>query len=210
MLEIFVSALATLFVVIDPIGIAPIFISLTEGMGSTSRHRVALRAVLISGFVLIMFAALGQSLLHALGITLPAFRIAGGLLLFWISTEMIFEKRQARKTGSAERAVQEDHPDDIAAFPLAVPLMAGPGAITAVILLAGRIEGTWQGIAGASAVIVVVLAVTYALLRIAIRIDQILGSVIRTVITRLLGVLLSALAVQFVADGITQLARAAG
>ena len=209
MIEILVSALVTLFVVIDPIGMAPIFVSLSEGMSDAQRRRVALRAVLISGCVLVLFAALGQPLLTALGITLPAFRIAGGLLLFWISTEMIFEKRTERKSGSAERAVQEDHPDDIAAFPLAVPLMAGPGAITAVILLSGRIEGTVAGIVGASAVVVVVLAITYVFLAAAIRIDRLLGRTIRTVITRLLGVLLAALAVQFVADGVTQIAAAA-
>ncbi|ESR23568.1 MarC family protein [Lutibaculum baratangense] len=124
MAEALVSALVTLFVVIDPIGIAPIFVSLTHGMAPAERRRVAMRSVLIAAVVLVAFAAIGQPMLEALGITLPAFRIAGGLLLFWIPTEMVFEKRQARKSGSAERSVQEDHPEDIAAFPLAVPLMA--------------------------------------------------------------------------------------
>lgn len=207
MIETLVSAAVTLFVVIDPIGIAPIFASLSGHMEPAVRRRVALRAVLIAGAVLVTFAAVGQPLLGALGITLPAFRIAGGLLLFWISTEMIFEKRQARKTGSAERAVQEDHHDDIAAFPLAVPLMAGPGAITAVILLSGKIPGVVAGILGASLVIAIVLAITWLILSIAIRIDRLLGATVRIVIMRLLGVVLAALAVQFVADGIIQIAR---
>lgn len=208
MAEALVSALVTLFVVIDPIGIAPIFVGLTHGMAPAERRRVAMRSVLIAAVVLVAFAAIGQPMLEALGITLPAFRIAGGLLLFWISTEMVFEKRQARKSGSAERSVQEDHPDDIAAFPLAVPLMAGPGAITAVILLAGRFDSPLTGLAVATAVILIVLALAFVMLSAAVQLDRRLGATIRGVITRLLGVLLAALAVQFVADGVIQLASA--
>ncbi len=200
--ELLISAFVTLFVVIDPIGIAPIFAALTGHLEPAARRSVALRAVVISAVVLLAFGAFGQQLLTAMGITLPAFRVAGGLLLFWISAEMVFEKRQARKTGSTERSMQEDHPSDLAAFPLAVPLMAGPGAITAVILLAGNIPHYASSILAVAIVTIAVLAITLVILLLAIPLDRLLGATIRAVVTRLLGVILAALAVQFVADGI--------
>src|SRR4051794_19105798 len=133
-----VSALVTLIVTVDPVGLAPIFISLTHGMTRHERGRVGVRASFTAFAVLAFFAVLGEALLHFLGIGLPAFQIAGGLLLFWIAFEMVFGLRGNRKQQTADVAITQDHIRDVAAFPLAIPLMAGPGAITATILLAGR------------------------------------------------------------------------
>ena len=136
-----VSALVTLLVAVDPVGLAPIFLSLTRGMTAGERRRVAVRAALIAFGILAFFGLGGEILLRLLGIGLPAFRIAGGLLLFWIGFEMVFERRNDRKQHTAEVAITTDHIRNVAAFPLAIPLMAGPGAITAMILLAGRADG---------------------------------------------------------------------
>ncbi|MCT8974052.1 MarC family protein [Microbaculum marinisediminis] len=203
--EALISAFVTLFVIIDPIGIAPLFLALTAERSAAERRKIAARSVLIAVVVLVAFAVGGLWLLQAMGISLPAFRVAGGILLFWISFEMVFEQRTRRKETSAERSVAEEHPDDIAAVPLAIPLMAGPGAITAVILLAGEPGGGWIELAWVIAVIVSVLAVTLAILLVAVPIGHLMGKTVRTVVTRLLGVILAALAVQFVADGVLAL-----
>lgn len=195
----------TLFVIIDPIGIAPIFLALTGDKNAAERRLIAVRAVVIAACALIAFAIGGNWLLTATGISLPAFRVAGGILLFWISFEMVFERRNQRKSGSAERSVAEDSHDDIAAVPLAVPLMAGPGAITAVILLASRPGEDWMGLAMVLGVVATTLALTLAILLVAVPLDRIMGKTVRTVVTRLLGVVLAALAVQFVADGMRAL-----
>src|SRR5918997_6737157 len=135
------SALVTLLVTLDPVALAPIFVSLTRGMTKDERGRVALRASLIAFGILAFFGLGGELLLRLLGVGIPAFRISGGLLLFWIAFEMVFERRNERKQHTADVAITEDHIRNVAAFPLAIPLMAGPGAITAVILLAGRGRG---------------------------------------------------------------------
>src|ERR671912_2109359 len=142
MLTDFISAaLVTLLVTLDPVALAPIFVSLTRGMNASERRRVALRASLIAFCILAFFGLGGEVLLRLLGVGIPAFRISGGLLLFWIAFEMVFERRNDRKQNTATSAITEDHIRNVAAFPLAIPLMAGPGAITAVILLAGRAGG---------------------------------------------------------------------
>lgn len=196
-----INALTTLFVTIDPPGLAPIFIGLTHGMTRLQRKQVALRGSLIAFFILATFALTGSGILSLLGISMGAFRIAGGLLLFWIAFEMIFEKRQERKEKTSETAITRDHMHHIAVFPLALPLIAGPGAISATILLAGSMQGAW-GKAQLILVIGFVLAVMYALLVVAERLDRFLGITGRAILTRLLGVLLAALSVQFVVDGI--------
>lgn len=205
-LESLISAFVTLFVIIDPIGIAPIFLGLTAGRSGRERGKIALRAVAIAVCALVAFALAGEWVLKATGISLPAFRVAGGILLFWISFEMVFEKRHTRKADTAERSMNEENHEDIAAVPLAVPLMAGPGAITAVILLASQSGGTLPALALVVAVIILALLVTLAILLVALPIDRLMGKTVRTVVTRLLGVILAALAVQFVADGIIALA----
>ena len=139
-LNFVISALVTLFVVVDPIGLAPTFLAVTEGLPRRARRSVALRASIIAGAILIGTALIGDWLFRALGISLPAFRIAGGLLLFSIAFEMVFGVRMRREGEAAEQAVEE-HVRNVAAFPLAIPLLAGPGAITATVLLAGRANG---------------------------------------------------------------------
>ncbi len=196
-----ISALVTLLVVVDPVGLAPTFIGITEGLSAKLRRQVALRAAVIAGLILIGSALIGDWLLGALAITLSAFRIAGGLLLFSIATEMVFGVRMRREGEAAEQAIEE-RARNIAAFPLAIPLMAGPGAITATVLLAGRAD---RNLLLLSLLLVVVLAVAaccFAAFLLAARIGRLLGVTGNIVLSRLLGVLLAALAVQYVIDGI--------
>lgn len=198
-----IAALVTLLVVVDPIGLAPIFLSVTEGLPRRARQQVALRACLIAAIVLIGFAFFGNWLLRHLGISLPAFRIGGGLLLFAIAFEMVFDIRGEREARTAERAVEE-HVRHIAAFPLAVPLMAGPGAITATMLVAGQPGMNPLRLLWFVAVIGVVVLATYVIFLFASRLWRLLGTTGNLVLTRLLGVVLAALAVQFVIDGIRE------
>ena len=200
-LEFLISALVTLLVVVDPIGLVPAFLSVTSGLPSAARRSVALRACVIAAAILAGSALLGDWLLRTLSITLPAFRIAGGLLLFSIASEMVFGVRIARQSKAAEE-VAEDHVSNIAAFPLAIPLMAGPGAITATVLLAGRSGGDPMRLGLLLAVIAVVLAVCLLVFTMAGRIGQLIGTSGNSVMSRLLGVLLAALAVQYVIDGL--------
>jgi multiple antibiotic resistance protein len=200
-LDFAISALVTLFVVVDPIGLAPTFLAVTEGLPRRAKRSVALRASIIAGAILIGAALLGDWLFRALGISLPAFRIAGGLLLFAIAFEMVFGIRMRREGQAAEQAVEE-HVRNVAAFPLAIPLLAGPGAITAVVLLAGRAAGNLLLTALVLAVIVVVALSCYVAFILAGRISRLLGMTGNIVLSRLLGVLLAALAVQYVVDGI--------
>src|SRR3954470_10673870 len=157
-LEFLVSAFVTLTVVVDPIGLVPSFIAVTHGLPARAQHRVALRAALIAAAVLAGSALIGDWLLRTLSITLPAFRIAGGLLLFSIASEMVFGVRVARQSEAAGKAVEE-HVRDIAAFPLAIPLMAGPGAITATVLLSGRGGGDMLRLGALIAIIAIVMAI---------------------------------------------------
>jgi multiple antibiotic resistance protein len=200
-LDKLLSAFVTLFLVVDPLGLAPTFLAVTEGLPAAARRQVAARASLIAAVVLAGAAVGGDWLFKTLGITLPAFRIAGGLLLFSIASEMVLGVRIVRQSKAAEQALEE-HVRNIAAFPLAVPLMAGPGAITATVLLAGRTEGHLQALAMLIGVIGVVVAICYAVFRAAGRIAKLLGVTGNVVLSRLLGVLLAALAVQYVIDGI--------
>lgn len=198
--DVMMNAFVTLLVTVDPIGLAPLFLALTPGMNRAQRNQVAIRASLIAFGLLVLFAVGGGSILSVLGITLPAFRVAGGLLLFWIAFEMIFEKRQERHEKSAARAATHDMIRNIAAFPLAIPLIAGPSAISATVLLSGSFSG-FGGLAILISIITAVLAITYLVFLLAEGIDHLLGETGRSILTRLLGVILAALAVQFVADG---------
>jgi multiple antibiotic resistance protein len=196
-----ISALVTLFVVVDPIGLAPTFLAVTEGLPRRAKWSVALRASIIAGAILIGVALLGDWLFRTLGISLPAFRIAGGLLLFAIAFEMVFGIRMRREGQAAEEAVEE-HVRNVAAFPLAIPLLAGPGAITAVVLLAGRAAGNLLLTGLVLGVVVVVALSCFVAFILAGRISRLLGMTGNIVLSRLLGVLLAALAVQYVVDGI--------
>lgn len=203
--EYLTSALVTLLVVIDPPGLGPIFLGLSGNLSDAQRRSAAVRAAVIATAVLIFFAFLGAKLLHLVGIGIPAFRIAGGLLLFSIAFEMLFDLRSQRKGDTAQKAVVTDHFQDIAAFPLAIPLMAGPGAITAVILLAARADGSLTHLAGLVAIIMVVILASYLVFLAAGPISKALGVTGNIVLTRLLGMLLAALAVQFIIDGVMAL-----
>ena len=200
-LDYLVSALVTLVVVVDPIGLTPTFLAVTQGLPAAARRQIALRACLIAGLILAGTALIGDWLLDKLAITLPAFRIAGGLLLFAVASEMAFGVRIERQSKEAEEAVEE-HVHNVAAFPLAIPLMAGPGAITATLLLSGQAHGQPLLLAGLLGVAVIVVAVCYGVFLAAARIERLLGVTGSVVLSRLLGVLLAALAVQFVIDGV--------
>ncbi|TKT79302.1 MarC family protein [Aquamicrobium sp. LC103] len=202
--ETYFNAFVTILVTIDPPGLAPLFLALTGGMNRSERMQVGLRASIISLVVLAIFAIAGATILAVFGITLPAFRVAGGLLLFYIAFEMIFERRQERHERSAERAVTKDMIRNIAAFPLAIPLIAGPGAISATVLLSGTLPSPAER-AALVAIIALSIAITYLVFVLAERVDAFLGETGRSILTRLLGVILAALAVQFVADGIKAL-----
>jgi multiple antibiotic resistance protein len=204
--DFIISAFVTLLVVVDPIGLAPAFVGVTNGLDAAARRSVALRASLIAACILIGTALVGDPLLRWLGITLPAFQIAGGLLLFWIAAEMVYGTRSERETRTAEQAVEE-HIRNIAAFPLAIPLMAGPGAIAATVLLAGQARDalTFAALLG---VICVVCAVTVLVFSFAGAIKRALGVTGNIVSSRLLGVVLAALAVQYVIDGARTALRA--
>jgi multiple antibiotic resistance protein len=206
-MEFVISALVTLLVVVDPVGLVPTFIGITHGLPAKARRNVALRASLIAAGVLIGTALIGEWLLRMLSISLPAFRIAGGLLLFSIASEMVFGLRIQRQSQTAEQAIDE-RVRNIAAFPLAIPLMAGPGAITATVLLAGRSGGDFMHLSLLIGVIVAVLFVCLIAFALAERISRLFGTTGNIVLSRLLGVLLAALAVQFVVDGVRALLAA--
>jgi multiple antibiotic resistance protein len=200
-LDFAISALLTLFVVVDPIGLVPSFLAVTEGMPLPARRGVALRASIIGGAILLGAALLGDWLFRTLGISLPAFRIAGGLLLFSIASEMVFGVRLRRESEAAEEALEE-RARNVAAFPLAIPLMAGPGAITATVLLSGRAAGNLPRMGILIAVVLLVAIACFVAFIFAHRISRLLGLTGNIVLARLLGVLLAALAVQFVVDGV--------
>jgi multiple antibiotic resistance protein len=196
------TALVTLLVVVDPPGLGPIFIGVTAGMTAAQRASVAWRAAAIAAGVLAFFALAGEPFLRLLGITAPAMRVAGGLLLFYIAFEMVFDRRFVRKSNDAEIAITKDHISNVAAFPLAIPLIAGPGAITATMLLASRGQGSPTMLVTLLAVIAFSTACCYLAFRAAALIDRLLGVTGNVVLTRLLGIILAALAVQFGLDGL--------
>lgn len=196
-----INSFTTLFVIIDPLGLAPIFLVLTHGMNKLERASVALQSCLTAALILLGFAIAGGAFLHALGISLSAFRIAGGLLLFWTAFEMIFEKRQERKENAATKVISKNDIREIAIFPLAIPLLSGPGAISAVVLLSSSAE-TYNALVVLIGLIIFILLICYITFRLAEKLDRFLGESDRTILSRLLGVILAALSVQFVIDGI--------
>ena len=217
MIELFLSAFATFFVVIDPPGCAPVYASLTTGASAAQRRAMALRAVFVAALILFVFALFGEQLLGALHIQLDSFRIAGGIMLFVIAIEMVFEKRTARREERAQKIIDQqadDQPevDDVSIFPMAMPMLAGPGSIASIMLLMSQNDGLESSIVILSAM-AIVLALTFFTLWAAGPIMRLLGDSAEAVITRLLGVLLAALAAQFIIDGLRgsfNLAGAAG
>ncbi|QUL37009.1 MarC family protein [Erythrobacter sp. JK5] len=198
--ELFVSAFITLFVVIDPPGCAPIYAGLTKRATPAQARVMALRATGIAAVILLIFAFFGEDLLDALHIELDSFRIAGGLMLFWIAFEMVFEKRTQRREERAEK-VSASEVEDVSVFPMAMPMLAGPGAIAAVMLLMNEADGVAETIE-VFAALGAVLLITAAALVAAGPLIRLLGDKVEAVITRLLGVLLAALAAQYVIDGL--------
>ena len=190
------TAFVTLFVVIDPPGLAPLFIALTNGMSDAQRRRIGWRATVIAAILLTLFGLAGDSILRAIGISLPAFRIAGGILLFLTALDMLFERRTERREGQHPN---DDH--DPSVFPLATPLLAGPGALTTMILLVGDGGGAVQTLI-IHLVMLSVLALNMVLFMLAGPLSRALGRTGTMVVTRLLGMLLAALSVQFIIDGL--------
>ena len=199
------SALATLLVIADPIFMSALFLGLTHDLNKPQRAEVALRGSLIAFFILLGAGLGGAKLLSLLGISLSAFRIAGGLLLLSSAAEMVFDRRSQRQQELATKAITVDHVKNIAAFPLAIPLLAGPGAISAMILLAGRADGDIAKLTALYGVAALVMFACYLSFLAAERISKIMGITGRAVLSRLLGIILAALAVQFVIDGIVPL-----
>jgi multiple antibiotic resistance protein len=193
-----ITALVTMFVVVDPIAIAPLFLALTPGMTDVERRKVAWRACFIAAIVLIIFAAFGEAVLGFIGISMPAFRVAGGILLFITALDMLFARRTKRREDTAD----EDDGNDPSAFPLGIPLIAGPGAIATVILLTGEKPG-WEGLLTVIPITLFTLVVMALTLQASGYLERVIGKSAINVITRLLGMLLAALSVQFVLDGLS-------
>jgi multiple antibiotic resistance protein len=201
-IALFLSAFATFFVVIDPPGCAPIFAGLTGGTDAAYRRVMAIRSTLVAGLILLVFALIGEPLLRTLGISLDAFRIAGGIMLFLIALEMVFEKRTQKRHDRAQKAaIDPETRDDISIFPMAMPMIAGPGSIASAMLLTQRSHGLLAHVAVLAALAAVLLVLLASLLA-AGPLMRMIGDKVEAVITRLLGVLLAALAAQFVIDGI--------
>lgn len=192
----FITAFVTLFVIVDPVGLVPLFVALTQGMDARHRRAIAIRATLIGAGLLALFGILGDAILAFIGISMPAFRIAGGILLFLTALDMLFERRKKRRADQAAPA------HDPSVFPLATPLIAGPGALATMILLTGERPGDWAWIAAIHAVMAAVMALTFLFFLAAGPLERLLGPTGTNVVTRLLGMLLAALSVQFVLDGL--------
>lgn len=203
MIEQILHDIVALLVIIDPVGSAAIFAALLRGAPEPFRRRVACRATLIAGILILAFAFIGAPLLAALGITLPAFRIAGGVLLFLLAVDMVFARPSGIRYPTAREEEEAEHRADISVFPLAFPLLAGPGALTSIVLLMSRAQSPLEAAAVILALIVV-MAATLALLLSAAQVVRLLGVTGTNVIGRVLGIILAALAAQYVLDGIAQ------
>lgn len=190
-----ITSFVTLFVIIDPIGLMPIFIAFTPGMSAQQRRAVAFRSCIIAFFILALFAFFGEAVLGFVGISMAAFKIAGGVLLFLTALDMLFERRQERREGRVTEV------PDPSVFPLAIPMIAGPGSIATVILLSGQIEGI-QGPILILGVALAVMLVAVALFMAGNLLERALGDIGINVVTRLLGMLLAALSIQFILDGL--------
>jgi multiple antibiotic resistance protein len=199
--DLFVSAFVTLFVVIDPPGCAPIFAGLVKGATRRQAISMAARACIIAALILLGFALFGERLLNALHIELDAFRIAGGIMLFLIALDMVFEKRTRRREERAEKVRTTPEVEDVAVFPMAMPMLAGPGSIATIMLLMSRAEGT-NGTLVILGALALVMLITFAALAAAGPLMRLFGAQVEAVLTRLLGVLLAALAAQYVMDGV--------
>jgi len=200
MYEAFVSAFVALFVIVDPVGIAPVFAGLTQGTPTAHRRKMAIKGTVIGTLILVFFALLGERFLGILGISLDGLRVAGGIMLFIIALEMVFEKRIERKQESAEE--MHEHFEDISVFPVALPLLAGPGAIATIMLLVADYNGDMLAIGGIISALGLVMVMTLLVFFTAGKVMDFLGPTVNAVLTRLLGVILAALAAQYILDGL--------
>ncbi|WP_421723387.1 MarC family protein [Bauldia sp.] len=194
-----IHSFLTLFVTANPISIVPLFLVVTAGMISKERNAVAIRSVLIATVILIAFAVAGDRIIAFFGITIEAFEVAGGLLLFATAFHMIFASEDRGQKAAA--SVTDSDLTTVAVFPLAIPMMAGPGAISATILLTSR-RDDWVELVGLIIAIAALMVLTFLVLIASRRIDNLIGSVGRIVVGRLLGVILAALAIQFMGTGV--------
>ncbi len=201
MIELFTTAFITLAVIIDPPGCAPIFASLTKGASAAHRRSMAIRSAAVAWCILVFFALLGEPLLDKLGISLSAFRLAGGIMLFMIALDMVFERRTERREERARELEGTPEAEDISVFPMAIPMIAGPGSIASIMLLTARADGTVAGLVVLTAMTAVILLTLIALLM-AGPLMKLIGAKLEAMITRILGVILAALAAQFVLDGL--------
>jgi multiple antibiotic resistance protein len=204
LIEAFTVAFATFFATIGPVDVAAMFAALTSGLSAKKRRRTAVRGVLIAGAILLAFALLGELILNVMGISLAALRAAGGILLLLIGIELVTVKGSGATTTTLEEDQEAEARSDIAVFPLATPLIAGPGAIGAVILLMAHADGDPLEQAAVVISLVFVLAMTLLSLLLASRLQNWLGVTGMHMISRVFGVLLCALAMQFLFDGIAQ------
>lgn len=209
LLEIAVNSFLLLFVTVDPVGVTPVFAALSANLSESARHKAAARAVLLATVILVVFGLIGDDLLIALGIGLPAFRIAGGGLLFLLAIDMVFARHSGLRSTTQNEFHEAEHRQDISVFPLAFPLLAGPGAMTTILLLTAGHEGEPAMLGVVMGCLVLVLLLTWAALRLTGPLLRVLGETGANVIGRLLGLLLAALAVQFMVDGLTAVLRAA-
>ena len=203
MIELFGSALVTFLVIIDPPGCAPIFAGLTRGAPPAHRRAMAIRSALIAWAILLFFALLGRPLLHWLGISLASFRIAGGIMLFFIAIDMVFERRTERREKRAHAVEQTPEIEDVSVFPMAMPMIAGPGSIASAMLWVSRADDI-AAVAVVLAAITIVILITLVTLLAAGPLMRLIGDKVEAAITRILGVILAALAAQFVIDGLKQ------
>ncbi|HYA39264.1 MAG TPA: MarC family protein [Candidatus Methylomirabilis sp.] len=200
-LDLFLNSLIVMLVVVDPVGLAPIFASLTYGESPTGQRRAAVRGTLIAGAILVAFVLAGDTLLNILGIGMPAFQIAGGILLFLLAVDMVFARHSGLRSTTEREQREAETKKDISVFPLAIPLIAGPGALTTVLLMVGDQGDDPMVIGTVLAVVLVVLSLTLVSLLFSVRIMRFMGETGANVVSRVLGVILAALAVQFVLDG---------
>lgn len=204
MLETAFTAFVAFFVILDPPGTAAIFAAMTRNVADSHRRTMAWRASVMASMMLFAFAVGGEWLLAALGITLPAFRVAGGILLFLLAADMVFARQSGLRSTTPMENEEAAVREDITVFPLAFPLIAGPGAMTSVVLMMGAAQGDPWGQVAVLAVLALVMASLLVMLLAAGHILRILGITGAHVISRVLGIILAALALQFVLDGLRQ------
>lgn len=202
MTDIILQTFVTMFVIIDPIGLIPVFLSVTAGTTVAYKRKMALRAFAFGTCILMFFALIGHEFLGLLGIEMSSFRIAGGAMLFLTGLEMVFGKRTTRRNEKAEEIKSHHDFEDVSVFPLAIPFLAGPGSITSIMLLMEKHDGNLEGQS-------IVLGVTFGVLLIALflffisgKLEKILGETVSSIFSRILGVLLAALASQYIIDGL--------